>query len=170
MGPSARARLVMFPYGQPSNAAVRERCTRLLIDLGGDVRRLIDGPFSDLEQFIRYAGRLQLPHGDAVIVVLTRANPLTLAVINARRRIEVGIAVLKDARWVLAIDPEHDPFFLQNAASLGSIRGNTSRGGTWSAPFDQEYTVLCEDELGTTGVRSKTGEGEGGGNSAANGA
>jgi len=122
---AARApRIVLYPYGQPSAAEPRARCAEFVWGLGGDMQRMIDGPFSNLDRFSRYVRHFEdeINRPDApAIVVLTRTNPLGLAVMNVRRKLEQTLPALRRATWVLIVDPAEDPFFVESARKLGTL-------------------------------------------------
>jgi hypothetical protein len=123
-------RVVLFPNGQPAERDKRDACISLVICAGGDLDRIHDGPWHadpdgpDAEAgFLRYISRIQeVVNGTRPpLVVLTRTNPLPLAVLAKRRRICAALRNLNRAIWVLFVDPSRDPFFCSNASRLGEF-------------------------------------------------
>lgn len=139
-------RMVLFPYGQAQDARLRDACTSMFIRLGGDVSRVIDGPFPSIERFCDHVRRLRAvtAGSEPPIVILTRTNPLGLAVLNARRRIESTIPALRVATWVVVVDTREDPFFDDNAHKLGNLEPQPDGGVKWSGPDHAEFTVLYD--------------------------
>ncbi|MDQ7814731.1 MAG: hypothetical protein RDU25_02940 [Patescibacteria group bacterium] len=125
--------IVLFPYGQlPSRnraeAAAREQCMSLIFSAGGDIMRVFDGPWgsdpSSLEAenaFLRCISRLnEVVNGSMPpYIVMTRVSPLPLIVLAKRRRLCEDSPSLKRALWILYVDPDREPFFFNNANSLG---------------------------------------------------
>jgi hypothetical protein len=136
-------RVVLFPQGQVS-AEQRDRCARLLLWCGGDVARVIDSPISSVEGFAEYLGRIKgIREGtEQVLVVLTRTNPLALTVVDARRRMEGRLSVLRTSRWVIYVDPEQDPFFEAMALRHGHLTGELWEAPLWVGPQDMPFLVL----------------------------
>lgn len=116
-------RLLLFPHGQPKDAAARERCVELLLRAGGDLRRIIDGPRHPLAHFGRYVARVRgLAQEPAPpLVVLTETVPLAGAVLETRRRLEAMAPALQRASWIVFLDPVQDPGFESAAGHLGSL-------------------------------------------------
>ncbi|MBI5531695.1 MAG: hypothetical protein HY898_03195 [Deltaproteobacteria bacterium] len=154
----ARApRIVLFPYGQPVAADHRNHCARFALELGGDMRRMIDGPATTLERFgayVRHFEEAMSPPEAPAIVVLTKANPLGLAVISARRKLEQLIPALLRATWVLFVDPVYDPFFTETARSHGTFVLGTDRAMEWVGPGDATFLVAMASFTITERVRS----------------
>ena len=149
-------RIVLFPYGQPRNASHRDDCARFFLAMGGDIARVIDEPSGALDQFAAHLRRIEaIAEGmERPIVVLTATNPLVLTVIAARRRLEVAVPALRDATWVVFLDPEQDPFFVSTARAMGAFSASPSGAVTWTSPDNNEYLVATPqgaelDEAGT---------------------
>lgn len=136
--------MVLLPFGQPDNEEHRSFCAEVCVRLGGDVARILDGPFGGIEHFISYAMRINsISDGvEAPIIALTRTNPLGLMVVNARRRIEAAVPALVRASWLVLVDAGWDPFFEANARGLGEIDGDPASGATWTLTEGSEYTVV----------------------------
>lgn len=134
-------RVVLFPYGQPPKAAHRDACAEFLLRAGGDLSRLIDGPFRNIETFCGYVRRIDgVADGSRPpIIVVTRTNPLALSVVHARRKIEAAIEALRAATWVLFVDPHEDPFFGDNARRIGNLQ---EAAGRWQGPEGTDYVIL----------------------------
>lgn len=123
-------RIVLFPYGQPVDRDKRDACSALVIHSGGDIGRILDGPWDSdpaseaaETNFLRYVSRIQeiVSGSRPPLVVLTRSNPLPLAVLAKRRRVCAAIRNLSRAIWVVFVDPVNDPFFCRNANKLGTF-------------------------------------------------
>jgi hypothetical protein len=142
-----KRRIVLFPYGQPARDDHRDRCSEIFLSLGGDVHRIIDGPFASLDRFVAYVRRIQVIHDGSEwpIVMLTNANPLALMVINARRKLEHVMPALSGATWVLFIDSETDPFFTRTAQSMGAFEHDRSGVLHWKGPDDALFMVTTAD-------------------------
>lgn len=150
-------RVVLFPYGQPAERDKRDTCLSLVICAGGDLNRIHDGPWdSDPASaqaeagFLRYISRIQevVSGTRPPFVVLTRTNPLPLAVLAKRRRICAAIRNLNRAIWVLFVDPAKDPFFCSNASRLGEFENGcqaeamSAQLSLWSPDSSQRSFLL----------------------------
>lgn len=114
-----------------------------MLALGGDVRRVIDGPFVTIDRFIRYASRIPgIAEGARPIVVLTRTIPLAMAVLNARRKIELAVPALQQATWAIFVDPAEDPFFEAAAHKIGLLSDRLSDAPIWMGPGDASFLIL----------------------------
>jgi len=123
-------RIVLFPYGQPVDRDKRDACLALVLHAGGDLNRIHDGPWDSdpasegaEKNFLRYISRIQeIVNGSRPpLVVLTRTNPLPLAVLAKRRRLCGAIKNLNRAPWAIFVDSVLDPFFYRNASKLGTF-------------------------------------------------
>lgn len=142
MSSSAR-RIVLYPYGHPRSAQDRELCLSFMLALGGDVHRVIDGPFPTLDRFIRYASRIPaVSEGVRPIVVFTRTVPLAMAVLNARRKIEIALPSLQRATWAIFVDPTEDPFFEAAAHKIGALQHGLHAAPIWQGPGGASFLVL----------------------------
>jgi hypothetical protein len=142
-----KRRIVLFPYGQPANDRHRDRCSEIFLSLGGDVQRVIDGPFASLDRFVSHVQRIAVIHdgSECPIVMLTNTNPLALMVVNARRKLERSVPSLVRATWVLFVDQKQDPFFAQTAKSVGHLDKDRAGGLVWNGPDDTTYLVTTVD-------------------------
>ncbi|MBI5536396.1 MAG: hypothetical protein HY898_26985 [Deltaproteobacteria bacterium] len=142
-----KRRIVLFPYGQPATDRHRDRCAEIFLSLGGDIHRVIDGPFASLDRFVAYVRRIPVIHDgtECPIVMLTNTNPLALMVVNARRKLERSVPGLERATWVLCIDKEADPFFAHIAASVGTFEKNRAGEIVWHGPEGTAYLVVTVD-------------------------
>src|SRR4051812_41920004 len=156
---SGPRRIVLFPYGQPAKAAHRELCVEFLLGIGGDVERMIDGPFADLDRFAAYVKRIAvIREGEKPIIILTKTNPLALMVTNARRKIESLLPQLSRAVWALFVDTKEDPFFAHTARKLGKLDGKMEHVPIWIAPGDAKFMVFSPEVSDFEDVRTRTGE------------
>lgn len=138
-------RMVLYPYGPPRRARHREICDELVVSLGGDVARIIDAPTVTLDRFIGYIGRIAvLREGEEAIVLLHRTNPLALAVVNARRRMEGALPKLRDSRWLLFVDLDDDPAFVESARQLGTFETGDMLPA-WIGPEATRYDLFAPD-------------------------
>lgn len=139
---SDQRRIVLYPYGQPRRARHREFCDELVVGLGGDVARMIDAPTVTLDRFVGYIGRIAvLREGEESIVVFTRTNPIALAVVNARRRIERALPRLRESAWLLFVDVDDDPFFVESARKLGTFELG-GRFPVWVGPEATRWEIV----------------------------
>lgn len=136
------SRIVLFPYGQPVAQDGRDACMSLVLGAGGDLIRVYDGPWdrdptsAEAEvSFLRCISRIQevVSGYRPPLVILTRTNPLPLAVLAKRRRICGAIKNLNRAAWIIFADPATDPFFLRNAGELGTFDVDSAGNGDQSA-------------------------------------
>jgi hypothetical protein len=142
MRDAASRKIVLFPYGQPTRPEHRDLCARVFLQLDGDLQRVMDGPFPSLDRFVHYVSRIDsiANCADPPIVLLTETSPLQDKVIDARRRLELRVAGLRNATWVLCVDLTVDRAFLRNAREIGSFeRGDD--GLVWYGPEGESYLV-----------------------------
>ncbi len=149
MGSLSRRHMILYPYGLPATGST-EACGRLILALGGDVNRVLDGPFADLEKFVGYVRRIPMlregaPPEERPIVVFTRTNPIGLCVLKARRTIELAVPTLRRAIWSLFVDPSEDPFFLENARRLGDLDEPLGGMPIWRTFDGGAYLVLSAE-------------------------
>ncbi len=146
----SESRIVLFPYGQPVERDKRDACLALVIHADGDLGRILDGPWDSdpaseaaETNFLRYVSRIaEIANGSRPpLVVLTRSNPLPLAVLAKRRRVCAAIKNLNRAIWTVFVDPVSDPFFCQNANKLGAFDVACDADAPESA-----FTVWTPDE------------------------
>jgi hypothetical protein len=137
-------RLVLFPQGQVGGEYQRARCAELVLWCGGDVGRVIDTPVDSLDAFASFLQRIRgvKDGSEQVMVVLTNTNPLALAVVDLRRRLEFRLPALRTARWLIFVDPQTDPFFESSALRLGHLTGPMEEAPIWIGPQDSPYVVL----------------------------
>lgn len=122
--------IVLFPYGSLPGLDRREECLSLIVSAGGDVQRVFDGPWGrepgseeSEQKFLKCVSRLnEVVSGSAPpYLVLTRVYPLPLAVLAKRRRFCGLFPNLKKGLWILYVDPVNEPFFFNDAKTLGSF-------------------------------------------------
>lgn len=136
------SRLVLFPQG-PARYEHRDACSALVVALGGDLRRIIDGPFPTLDRFVLHLARARVVSAsEPPLIVLTRTLPLSLSVVSTRRHLERLIPELSDARWTIFVDVEADRFFEQSACALGLLDRPFDEAPTWHGPSGQSFVVL----------------------------
>lgn len=137
-------RLVLFPQGQLAGEDQRARCAELILWCGGDVGRVIDAPVDTVDAFASFLLRIRgvKDGSEQVMVVLTNTNPLALAVVDLRRRLEARLPSLRTARWLIFVDPQTDPFFESSALVLGHLTGPMEESPLWIGPQDSPYLVL----------------------------
>lgn len=140
----AGQRIVLFPQGQPSDTVHKDACAEFYIRAGGDLARIIDGPFRSIEKFCELVRRIDgvVSGGQIPIIILSRTNPLMLSVVNVRRKIEAAIPSLRAATWAVFVDSQQDPFFHENARKLGALEPLPGGGLTWRGPSNEEYSVV----------------------------
>lgn len=155
---SAR-RIVLYPYGPPRSAEHRETCLSFMVALGGDIHRIIDGPFPTIDRFIRYASRIAaVNEGSRPLVVLTRTVPLAMAVLNARRKIETALPSLQRATWAIFVDPAEDPFFEAAAHKIGALQQGLHAAPIWQAPGGHSFLVLSPEVANASLVKQRGDE------------
>lgn len=153
---SGSRKIVLYPYGHPRSDEHRELCSAFMLALGGDVQRVIDGPFVTIDRFIRYVSRIPaVTEGPRPIVVLTRTIPLAMTVLNARRKIEIALPALQRASWAIFVDAAEDPFFEAAANKVGSLDGRLAEAPIWSGPSDAKFLILSPDAASIALVRSR---------------
>lgn len=121
----------------------------VLLRAGADAQRVIDGEGWSLERFAGHVARLKVLRGSysSPLVVLTRTNPLALAVLQTRRVLEDAVPELKRAPWLVYHDPAADPFFETAVAGLGSVEDvDWSMAPIWYAPHAQRFLILGPHE------------------------
>lgn len=121
----------------------------VVLRAGADTRRLIEGDGWPLERFAAHVARLQALRGVAAgpLVVLTRTNPIALAVLQTRRVLEEAVPELERAVWIVFHDPALDPFFETAVAGLGSVEDVAwSMAPIWYAPHGQRFLIFGPHE------------------------
>lgn len=114
-----------------------------MLALGGDVQRVIDGPFATIDRFTRYISRITaIAEGARPIVVLTRTIPLAMTVLNARRKIESALPAMEEATWAIFVDPAEDPFFEAAARKIGSLSDTFAKAPIWYGPSEENFLIL----------------------------
>ncbi len=147
-------RAVLFPFGQPVVDKHRGACEALIIRAGGDQQRFIDPLGSDLQRFVRYVRRIPRALQPPPFVVLTRTNPLALTVVQPRRELTRAIPVLADARWLIYLAPDEDPFFLGSAEALGTLTAPLHQAPVWDGPDGYRFAVLSSCVIDPSAVDS----------------
>lgn len=142
---ASERRLVLFPQGQPEVKEHRDRCAEFAFWCGGDVGRFIDAPIQSIDAFAEYLRRIRGVRGEQTLVVLTCTNPLALAVVTLRRRLENHFPELRAARWMIYLDCERDPFFEAMALRSGHLTGELAEAPIWVGPQDSPYVVMWSE-------------------------
>lgn len=143
-------RLTICPQGLPADPTVREACVAVLLRAGADAQRIIEGDGWPLDRFAAHLGRLQALRGaggavgSAPLVVLTRTNPVALAVLQTRRQIEESVPELERAAWLVFHDPALDPFFESSVAGIGTLEEGVdwASAPVWSAPHGYRFLIV----------------------------
>lgn len=149
-------RIVLYPYGHPRSAEHRELCLSFMLALGGDVQRVIDGPFPTIDRFIRYVSRIPaVSDGAPPIVVLTRTIPLAMAVLNARRKVEIALPALQRATWAIFVDSSEDPFFEAAAHKIGALERGLNAAPVWVGPGAASFLILSPEVESPALVRKR---------------
>jgi len=114
---------------------------------GGDLNRVIDSPTRKLDDFARYVSRMKaLALGIAPLVVLTRTNPLALAVTGARRTLENFVPALRNAAWLVFYERREDPFFEAEADSIGILEPRSEYSAVWTSPTGQYFLIVARGD------------------------
>lgn len=117
----------------------------VVLRAGADTRRIIEGDGWPLERFAAHVARLHALRGVAAgpLVVLTRTNPIALAVLQTRRVLEDAVPELERAPWIVFHDPGEDPFFETAVSGLGTLEDvDWSMAPIWYAPHAQRFLIL----------------------------
>jgi hypothetical protein len=140
-------RLVLMPYGPPRSELMGP-CLDAVRRCGGDLNRIIDAPAKSLASFARYVGRMKaiVVGGPSPLVVLTRTNPLALAVTGARRMLESAVPALEGAAWIVFYDRKDDPFFEAEAEAVGILEPRSDRTLMWTSPYGQPFLIVSKGE------------------------
>lgn len=135
--------MVLFPFGQPEARTHRSRCTDFAIRCGGDLSRIIDAPNDTIEQFGAYLWRIRgLREGaEHALVVVARGKPLALIASDARRQLESWVPALRQAVWMMYLDPEDEPHFLSTAERFGRLSGPLDTAPIWVGPGLTRFIV-----------------------------
>jgi hypothetical protein len=145
--PNTRS-IVLLPYGLPAGEAAREQCTKLILQCGGDIDRMLDAPAGNVERFAKHVARVPVLRDEESpeqpVVVLTKTSPLPLMVISARRTLEAAIPSLKSAIWLIQVDLKEDPFFVKSAQQLGILNADLSTAPLWFGPDQAAYLVFSQ--------------------------
>ncbi len=139
-----RRRPILYPFGVLVSEASRELCHALMHLCGGDLARVIDGPSTSLDAFARHIARIgPLRSGaEKPLVVLTRCHPLEIEVVRARHELEEALPSLVDAAWVVFVDPELDPGFVDAAHKMGTWTGRFAEAPIWTAANGSRYLII----------------------------
>lgn len=149
-------RVVICPHGLPRHVEARERCCNHLLHCDGDLQRVIEGRPGDLARFVEHLGRIRgLADGVPPLVLLTRTNPLGLAVLQTRRALEDAVPELADAAWLVFVDELEDPFFMEAASRMGSVVGGDGTAQLWFAPHHQRFLILGAREIDPEVLRGR---------------
>jgi len=136
-------RIVLYPYGHPRSEGHQKLCSAFMLALGGDVQRVIDGPFPTIDRFVAHVSRIPAVRaGVRPIVVLTRTIPLAMTVLNARQRIEAALPPLRRATWAIFFDAAEDPFFEAAVRKFGDLQGQLHEAPFWVGPEQARFLIL----------------------------
>lgn len=121
-----------------------ERCTDLLLRCGADLQRITEGRDWTVERFTNHIRRMPAVAGNGIapLVLLTRTNPLALAVLQTRRVLEEAVPGLARASWIIFHDEQDDPFFVGAASELGSFDVAYEHGPIWTTSSEQRFLIL----------------------------
>ncbi len=150
-------RIIICPHGLPCRLEAREHCSRLVLRCGGDLERVIEGVSGALERFLTHVSRIRAVAADGPrpLVLLTRTNPLGLAILQTRRAMEDAVPALADADWTIFVDECDDPFFMEAAGRLGTMVGDAASAPLWFAPHHQRFLVLGARALDSTELAAR---------------
>lgn len=148
-------RIVLFPHGPAQTPKAQQILTGLLIACGTDHARFIDARFpathteTGPERYMRYIGRSHLNSSDLsqAMIVLTKTNPLVMAIMQTRRQMIKSFPVLRTGLWIIFADHEENPFLLSNLDDLrlGTLDDIQSPAPIWRDTYDLEYLVIPRD-------------------------
>jgi len=135
----------------------------VLLKAGADTQRIIESEGWPLDRFAAHLGRMKALRagsgavGSAPLVVLTRTNPVALAVLQTRRQLEEAVPELEHAAWLVFHDPGLDPFFESSVAGLGMLEEGVEWAAApiWVAPHGYRFLIVGPhaDLLGTVAER-----------------
>lgn len=117
----------------------------LMLRAGADAQRVIDGDGWPLERFASHIARVKALRSPQArpLVVLTRTNPIALALLQTRRLLEEAVPELEHAPWLVFHDPGVDPFFESAVAGLGSLEDvSWPNGPVWTAPRGERFLIV----------------------------
>ena len=139
-------RIVLYPYGHPRSDGHQKLCSAFMLALGGDVQRVIDGPFLTIDRFVHHVSRIPaIRAGVRPIVVLTRTIPLAMTVLSARQRIEAALPQLRRATWAIFFDAAEDPFFEAAVRKFGDLHGQLPDAPIWVGPGKAQFVILSPE-------------------------
>jgi hypothetical protein len=136
---AANDRLVLCPYGiAPEHRAA---CSAILLECGGDLSRVIDGP-PGAAPFLAHVRRLSsmLAAVRPPLVLLTSIMPLVQQVILLRKDYERELPPLRLADWLLYVDGS-GPAFFREALRLGKL-DHSQATPAWHSPSGGRYLVV----------------------------
>lgn len=144
--PAPARRIVLYPYGAPAGASAREQCASQVVRCGGDAVRTFDDAPGSLNRFIDRVRRIPaVNNAPASIIVLTLTDPLALAVVATRRRIEGAIPALKGALWVVYVSDDKRQRLLSEMVDYGTLSGPLSGAPVWNSPSGESYLILSSE-------------------------
>jgi hypothetical protein len=171
--PSPARRIVLYPYGPPTDPLAREICAAQLVRSGGDPDRTFDDAPGSLNRFVERVQRIPaVCNAPGSIIVITQTDPLALAVVATRRRIEGAVAALKGALWVVYASDNQLRRLLSEMVDYGTLTGPLSIGPIWATPAGESFLILSSqvrDEIdlarralacGAIGLRRKSYPGQ----------
>jgi len=144
--PSPACRIVLYPYGAPADPEAREQCASQVVRSGGDASRTFDDAFGSLNRFIERVRRIPaVCNAPGSIVVLTLTDPLALAIVATRRRIEGAVPALKAALWVVYVSDDKRQRLLSEMVDYGMLSGPMSSAPIWTSPEGECFLVLSSE-------------------------
>lgn len=147
--PAPVRRIVLYPYGSPRSAAEREACAEQVVRCGGDAARVFDEDPGSLNRFIERVRRIPaVSNAPGAMVVLTLTDPLALAVVATRRRLESAVPSLRAALWVVYVSDDKRQRLLSEMVDYGTLSGPLSGAPVWTSPANEHFLILSSDVRG----------------------
>ena len=138
-------RIVLFPFGHVSDPGARELCDGILLRCGADLGRIFDSPMVNVERYVKFIGRIDdVRNGsNPPIIVFTKGTPLPLNVIYTRRKLVQCFPGLQRSLWIIFVDPIADPFFENEARTIGDLDDELDKSPIWKEGImGERYLVL----------------------------
>jgi hypothetical protein len=143
---SPARRIVLYPYGTPRDPQLASMCASQVVRCGGDPARTFDAPPANLNRFLEHVRRIPaLSQGPGSMLVLTVTDPMALAVVATRRRIEAAIPMLAFSLWAVFVSPEFQDRLLCEVEGYGFLSGPLNTAPTWRSPGDKMFLVLSRE-------------------------
>jgi hypothetical protein len=139
-------RIALYPYGAPLEDSARELCASQIVRCGGDPNRTFDEAPGSLNRFIERALRIPaVANAPGSILVLTLTDPLALAVVATRRRIESAVPALKSGLWIVYVSDDKMQRLLSEMVDYGTLSGPLSSAPIWNSPAGEPYLILSSE-------------------------